>query len=58
MKLLLKKIVYKRQEELHITVRDRLTLERHSTEEPGVTGMAKLCISNKGFMPLPHSSAT
>lgn len=56
MKLLLeKKIVHKREEELPITVRDRRTLEGHSTEEPGVTGMAKLCISNKGFMVLSHS---
>lgn len=56
MKLLLKKkLTHKRQEELPITVRDRLTLERCSTEESGVTRMAKLRVSNKGFMPLPHS---
>lgn len=41
MKFLLKKL-YKRQEELQIIVRDRLTLERCRTEEPGVTRMAEL----------------
>lgn len=38
-----------------VKVRRRLTLERHITEQPGSIRMAKLCTSNKGFLPQPPS---
>jgi len=49
-KFLLEKIVGDRWEEWQITARQRLTLERHITKQPGIIGMAKLCTSNKDFM--------